>query len=158
MTGLRPSPYTMGMDSLLYFVEDDYLHLSHSLNLLEEIAHAYPNDYYTLYDHPDKYRGYTDLESKIAVVQDTHWRTVPSTTNTFACRKDTLVEDLSTHQYYSLPAITQDHAKFVALGNNGRRVWSPIPSASTHVENNMFAPGRNWETINACYSRDYTNL
>lgn len=44
-------------NTLVYFLEDDYVHVSNSFDCLKAIAKENFADYITLYDHPDKY-GY----------------------------------------------------------------------------------------------------
>ena len=106
-------------------------------------------DYYTLYDHPDKYwlPMYDDLTSKIIATPSTHWRTTPSTTNTYACTYETLMKHFDTHVKYCdlIEKWTKDHDKFTDLWNQGSNLISCIPGYSAHVEANMLSPIINWE-------------
>lgn len=88
-------------EDFLYLLEDDYLHLPGSRQaLLEGLEIA---DYVTLYDHPDMYHppGMTPNlfsrgdrpKSTIYLTAHRHWRTIPSTTMTFAAKVKTLIED-----------------------------------------------------------------
>ena len=54
-------------DDIIYFVEDDYLHKEGWIDILLEGFDKIGADYYTLYDHPDKYSlpMYENLTSKI---------------------------------------------------------------------------------------------
>ena len=108
-------------------------------------------DYYTLYDHPDKYwlPMYEELQSKIIATPSVHWRTTPSTTNTYACRFKTLKQHFDIHvQYCDLVAKwTKDHDKFTHLWSIGSNIVSCIPGYSTHVEGNMLSPTIKWEEI-----------
>jgi len=72
-------------DTIIYFVEDDYLHRENWCEVLIE-AFSLPTQYVSLYDHLDKYidSGYDNLESKVFFTDSCHWRTVPSTCNTYA--------------------------------------------------------------------------
>lgn len=135
-------------DTILYFVEDDYLHRKGWLSILKE-AFALPGiDYATLYDHKDKYFLYPRLQSKIFATSSCHWRTTPSTTNTFAVRFKTLMEDFSIHRKYSSRGpITADHDKFLCLQNRGRVLISSIPGWSTHAEPEFASPCVNWDHI-----------
>lgn len=93
-------------NTLVYFVEDDYLHQYKSPQLIKqglEIA-----DYITLYDHPDKYMpGYYNGGewSKVVKTKDSHWRYTVSTCMTFATTIRTMKKDLP----YWKPFINGDH-------------------------------------------------
>lgn len=134
-------------ETILYFLEDDYLHRHCWVDILHEGFQLNP-DYVTLYDHRDKYHlpMYRNLTSKISFTQSCHWRTTPSTTNTFATRFGTLKKDLAIHRRFSLNRkITADHDKFLALQKRGATLISPLPGWSTHAcEPNVIAPCFNW--------------
>ena len=105
-------------------------------------------DYYTLYDHPDKYylQMYENLQSKIIATPSVHWRTTPSTTNTYACKFKTLKQHFPIHVQYCdlVEKWTKDHDKFTHLWNEGSNLVSCIPGYSTHVEGNMLSPIIKW--------------
>jgi hypothetical protein len=64
-----------------------------------------------------------------------HWRTTPSTTNTFATRYRTFQQDIAIHRRFSLGRkITADHEKFCCLGKKGAILISSIPGWSTHAD------------------------
>jgi hypothetical protein len=133
-------------DAVIYIVEDDYLHRPGWLEVLLE-AFALPIDYATLYDHRDKYTDpvYHKLSSTIFATSSCHWRTTPSTTNTFATRFSTLMEDLKIHRRYSQGVkITKDHQKFCHLQRRGRVLVSSIPGWSTHDEPEFASPCVKW--------------
>ncbi len=131
-------------ETMIYFVEDDYLHRPGWLDiLLEGLSIA---DYATLYDHKDKYFLYPELKSRIFVSPSCHWRTTLSTTNTFALRCKTLFRDLSIHQSFSQGrTITADHEKFCQLQGQGIMLISPMPGWSTHAEPEFASPCIDWE-------------
>jgi len=123
-------------DTVIYFLEDDYLHQENWCEVLLE-AFSLPIQYVSLYDHLDKYMHYHDLTSKIFYTNSTHWRTVPSTCNTYAAKFDQLKEDMHVHKHFSAASpdgISMDHAKFVYLGNMGRTLVTPLPGYSTHCD------------------------
>lgn len=139
-------------NDIIYFVEDDYLHREGWIDVLLEGFEYIGADYYTLYDHPDKYwlPMYENLTSKVIATPSVHWRTTPSTTNTYACTMDTLNKHFNTHIKYCLPEHTHggyDHTKFTKLWEMGSNLVSCIPGYSTHVENNMLSPTINWSKI-----------
>ncbi len=134
-------------ETIVYFVEDDYIHKPLWVNILQE-AFEIPNiDYVTLYDHNDKYFFpiYAKLTSQLFVTPSCHWRTTPSTTQTFAMRFKTLIRDLSIHRKYSTNRkISADHEKFLHLGKKGAVLISSIPGWSTHAEPEFASPTIDW--------------
>lgn len=135
-------------DTILYFLEDDYLHLPNWPNLLRE-ALALPGvDYATLYDHKDKYflPQYFELQSKIFHTASCHWRTTPSTTNTYAMFFKTLQKHMDVHRAYSLGRqVSADHEKFLKLAEHGATLVSSIPGFATHAEPAFASPCVDWE-------------
>jgi hypothetical protein len=138
-------------NDIIYFLEDDYLHKQNWINILLEGFEYIGADYYTLYDHPDKYylSMYENLQSKIIATPSVHWRTTPSTTNTYACRFKTLKQHFTIHVQYCdlVEKWTKDHDKFTHLWNSGSNLVSCMPGYSTHVEGNMLSPIINWSKI-----------
>lgn len=134
-------------DTLLYFLEDDYLHRKGWADILIE-GFSLPNiDYLTLFDHRDKYDLdlYGDLTSQLFHTTSCHWRTTPSTTNTYAMKMATLKEDLATHRKYSEGyRISLDHDKFLDLYSQGRRLISSVPGYSSHCEPAYSSPCHDW--------------
>ena len=134
--------------TILYFVEDDYLHRPGWIDILEEGFQIEGADYITLFDHRDKYffPSYSKLRAQLFATASCHWRTTPSTTQTFATRFKTLIEDLPIHRRFSQKrAISADHEKFCYLGKRGRRLLSSIPGWSTHVEEPFASPCIDWD-------------
>lgn len=138
-------------DDIIYFVEDDYLHREGWVDILLEGFEHIGADYYTLYDHPDKYYlpMYENLTSKIIATPSVHWRTIPSTTNTYACTMGTLKKHFDIHVKYCdlIEKWTKDHDKFTHLWSKSSNLISCIPGYSTHVETNMLSPIINWSKI-----------
>lgn len=133
-------------ETIIYFLEDDYLHRENWCEILVE-AFTLPVHYVSLYDHLDKYLDYPDLTSKIFHTESVHWRTVPSTCNTYAGKLRHLRDDMGIHKHYSAASpdgISMDHSKFVHLGNVGRTLVTSIPGYSTHCDH-LQSPTINWE-------------
>lgn len=135
-------------NTIIYVLEDDYLHKEGWSKILREgLGDLQPSflkfDYVTLYDHKDKYTYpmYNALVSKIAISDSIHWRTVPSTTNTFAMYYKTFLEDFDIH--YSF--LNSDHEKFLELGRNKRLLGSCMPGYSTHCHKDYLSPCISWE-------------
>jgi hypothetical protein len=121
-------------EELVYFCEDDYLHLSHAPRLLEEgIKRA---DYVTIYDHPDKYtRHYNGGEySKVIKTASSHWRYTVSTCMTFGVKVKTLKEDMEVWKQFTTGTHPHDHQIFTELGKKGRRLAVCIPGAACHTD------------------------
>lgn len=111
------------MESYVYLLEDDYLHLPNSKNaLLEGLALA---DYVTLYDHADQYcffsEGGTPFNNgdyhrwRIFYTETTHWRETPSTTMTIAAKVATLKEDYDIWMSQPSKGVPNDFTTFVKL-------------------------------------------
>jgi hypothetical protein len=138
-------------NDIVYFTEDDYLHNIGWPEILREGFIQTAADYITLYDHNDKYffRMYEELSSKIISTTSVHWRSIPNTTNTYACLVKTLKRDYKIHKMYCdlQRGLTRDCDKFGHLFNDGRTLISPIPGYSTHCETQFMAPVVNWEAV-----------
>lgn len=137
-------------DTIVYFLEDDYIHKLGWIDVLIEGLSIPTVDYVTLFDHRDKYffPSYADLRSKIFHTQSCHWRTTPSTTNTYAMRFETLIKHLPVHRAFSEGrTITADHDKFCRLHEMGAFLISSIPGFSTHVEPEFASPCVDWEEV-----------
>ena len=134
-------------DTIIYFLEDDYVHRPEWDIILQE-GFTLPVSYVTLYDHKDKYTEmYADLMSKILITNHSHWKPVPSTTQTFAVKFKTLKEDKEIHQKYSTNTEpSQDHTKFLELNQRGKHLISCLPGYSTHSVKEWISPCINWST------------
>lgn len=127
----------------VYFVEDDYLHQANAFQLLLEGLQIPKADYVTLYDHPDKYM--TPLQERTSsylyVTKSTHWRTIPSTTMTFATTVGKVKADLKVYEEFCHTGYPYDDAMFRTLQQRaGRVLISCIPGASTHIEMLWLSP------------------
>lgn len=133
-------------DTIIYFLEDDYVHRPNWDIILQE-GFNLPVSYVTLYDHKDKYTEmYSDLMSKILITENSHWKPVPSTTNTFATKFKTLKEDKKIHYQYSFNVEpTADHQKFLDLNQRGKYLISCLPGYSTHAVKEWISPCIDWK-------------
>lgn len=137
-------------ETICYFVEDDYIHREGWVKVLQEAFTIPGVDYVTLYDHKDKYffSEYRSLQSQIFITPSCHWRTTPSTTQTFAVKFKTLQRDYEIHKKYSEGRkISLDHKKFLHLGRKGAVLVSSIPGWSTHAEPEYASPCIDWESF-----------
>ena len=143
-------------NEIIYFLEDDYLHLPGSSNaLLEglEIAH-----YVSLYDHNDKYipaskggNPYIDEDggevTKVYRTKSTHWKLTNSTTMTFATTVKQLKSDQQEWMDFTAGTHPNDFGCFITLRGKERSLITPIPGLSTHCEPMWVSPGTDWETV-----------
>jgi len=139
-------------DQIIYLLEDDYLHRSGWSEVMLE-GFALDSKYVTLYDFDFFINAGFLCET--FVTPSSHWRAVPATTNTFACKYKTLLEDLEIHQKYSIDGIkeeelfhfSRDYDKFWELQKNQRYVISPMPGWSTHCDANHISPVIDWNKV-----------
>jgi len=137
----------MENNDLIYFLENDYLHVDHWVDKIIELYSTFSNlDYISLYDHNDKYflPMYDELVSKIITTETHHWRTTPSTCGSFIINRKIFEED------YDIWSTTiGDHNTFLYLNEHKNRfVFTPIPGLSTHCMNGLMSPTINWQQIN----------
>ena len=143
-------------DDFVYFLEDDYLHLPGAFDALIEAARCNYVDYYTLYDHPDKY-GYNSPNPFVTSAGEKtevywckmhHWKVTNSTTMTFAAFVDVLRKDKKVFWRWTESKHPFDFQIFTDLRiSNKRFLISAIPSLSTHGEIANLAYGVEWSNV-----------
>ena len=137
-------------DEIVYFVENDYIHLPNSINIIKEgIKLGAP--YVTLYLHPDKfippqqggnpevdetggyltriYRGETELFGMFN-----------STTMTFASTVKHLKDDEEILRKWTNDKHPNDFQMFLELRSKGKPLMCPLNTYSTHGETAWLAP------------------
>ena len=135
----------MDKNDLIYFVENDYLHLDNWVDKVIDLFLCYESlNYVSLYDHNDKYMPmYDNLASKIITSKTHHWRTTPSTCGTFIITRDMFDKD-----YDVWESAVGDHNTFMYLNQERQRyVLTPIPGLATHCMEGLLSPTIKWETI-----------
>lgn len=142
------------LDTIIYFLEDDYVHRPKWAEILLE-GFQLNSSYVTLYDF--EYFLNDNFFYKIFTTKSCHWRSVPATTNTFACKYSTLLEDYEIHKKYSIDCIkeegegyyfSRDYDKFWFLSQNyDKYIISCLPGYSTHCDANYTSPFINWKNI-----------
>jgi len=120
-------------DELIYMCDDDYLHYNNCLDNIKDFLTTYPQyfchpiDYPNLYENKKEYNQF----SEIVVTKNWHWRSVKSTTVTFAFTKH-----MFTKHYSIFTSITEslywDHYQNLLYVFD--KCFSPIPSLTTHIE------------------------
>lgn len=141
---------TYGDGEIVYFIENDYIHLPNSPKIIEEgIKLGAP--YVTLYLHPDKfippqqggnpevdetggyltriYRGETELFGMFN-----------STTMTFASTVKNLKEDEEILRKWTSETHPNDFQMFLELRGKGKALMCPLNTYSTHGETQWLAP------------------
>ena len=143
-------------DTLVYFLEDDYLHLPNSLENLKLAAEENFADYMALYDHPDKY-GFENVnplingggeKSRVFLTPSHHWKVTSSTTMTMASFVDVLKRDKDIWWRWTGTKHPYDFQIFIDLKLTRKAALiCPIPSLSTHGETAFLAPLVDWEKL-----------
>ena len=139
-------------DTIVYLLEDDYLHRSGWCEVMLE-GFEINSHYLTLYDF-DFFIAKGWL-CEIFTTPSSHWRAVPATTNTFACKYKTLIEDMEIQKEYSIYGIremdeysySRDYNKFWELQEQKRYLISPMPGWSTHCDENHISPIIDWKKV-----------
>lgn len=140
---------TQAMDAndLIYFLENDYLHVRHWVPEVIELFSTFNGlNYISLYDHNDKYflPQYNDLVAKVFTTRTHHWKTTPSTCGSYIVPKQIFVEDYKDHT-----TVLGDHNKWIYLNETkNRSIISPLPGLSSHCMIDLMSPTIDWEKIN----------
>jgi len=141
-------------DSIVYMVEDDYLHCVNAGKALKEgVSQGF--DYVTLYDHPDKYLNagpnpyvrHGAEKTRVYLGDYCHWKLTNSTTMTFACKLGRLREDADVFRRMTINRpVPPDFAIWTILWQTrSRTIASSIPAYATHCESKWLAPLVDWE-------------
>jgi hypothetical protein len=128
-------------DDIVVLLEDDYAVKGPWIEAVGDGLQF--GHYVTLYDHPDKYSSlYTGTPSQVFAGKVCHWRTTPSTTNSFATRWKTLREDVNHHLPFTTPHFpaVRDHARWLHLWQHQRMLVSSLPGFWSHEEAGMQSP------------------
>jgi hypothetical protein len=144
------SSLSLKEETIVYMVEDDYIHRNNWCEIMQDGFEQNPSGYVTLYDHPDKYWKfvYPDLTAKIACGKHCYWRTIPSTTSTYATTFKVFKEDFNESiKFCDIPNKSNwDHKRFVYLTSvKKRNITSCMPGWSTHCMSEYLAPYNNWQ-------------
>jgi len=140
-------------ETIVYFVENDYLHKPGSDKvLIEGLQIGY--NYVSLYDHPDKYMNGANpfVEdggevTRVMLTDSCHWKLTNSTTMTFASTVETLRKDESILREFTKGTYPRDFEMFLALREKQHGLITPIPGYSTHGETAWLSPLTDWSQI-----------
>lgn len=140
-------------ETIVYFVENDYLHKPGSDKVLVEGLQIGYN-YVALYDHPDKYVNGANpfVEdggevTRAMLSESCHWKITNSTTMTFAAQVKTLKEDETILREYTSGSYPRDFEMFLALREKQHGLITPIPGYATHGETAWLSPLTDWSKI-----------
>lgn len=140
-------------EEVVYFVENDYLHLQGSPKILKE-GFETGASFVSLYDHPDKYiNGANPLVedggevTRVLLTDSSHWKMTNSTTMTFAAKVSTLKRTESTLRKWTAGTHPNDFQMFLELREQGESLITPIPGYSTHGETAWLSPLIDWSNI-----------
>ena len=160
-------------DTIVYLVEDDYLHCRGAKNILIEAFTELQAPYATLYDHPDKYQDNKDPRfqwghGKLDIDEDgirkprnvyisgedtvvyasksCHWKLTSSTTMTFATTVSNIRDDKDDMiKLHTGKPLPMGGASFRMLAEKGKGLVSSIPAFAGHAEERWLPYFRNWE-------------
>lgn len=142
-------------EAVVYFLEDDYLHMVDSRPLILEGLELF--HFVTLYDHPDKYingnEGGNPLVSdggeitRVLRGATRHWKFTNSTTMTFATTIGTLKATKNIIYPHIAGTYPTDYKMFLDIREAGFTLGSCLPGASTHVELQWLTPYGFWNGI-----------
>jgi hypothetical protein len=146
-----------GDDEIVYFIENDYLHLEGSSQTLGD-GFNLGADYMTLYLHPDKFippnqGGNPEVDEQggyqTILYKGEHnlFFQVNSTTMTFASKVKTLKEDESILRKWTQGTYPQDFNMFLDLRAHGKVLLCPVNTKSTHGETKYLAPFIDWSKL-----------
>jgi hypothetical protein len=140
-------------ETIVYFVENDYLHREKSPEVLVEGLQLGYN-YVSLYDHPDKYINGANpfVEdggeiTRLMLTNSCHWKLTNSTTMTFAATVGTLKEDETILREFTSGTHPNDFPMFLALREKQHGLVTPVPGYSTHGETAWLTPLTDWSKI-----------
>lgn len=148
-------------DESYYFVEDDYLHTSQALDVIED-GLTLGFDYITGYDHPDKYidplHGGNPVclggaeSTRVYLGKKSHFKITNSTTMTFAAKKYTLLSDYKLIEQETNGRFEAGYPYDFYLFNKlytekKRHLGNSIPGVCTHGETKWLSPFIDWSKV-----------
>ena len=153
-------------NDVVYLLEDDYLHLPGSKELISEGLEI--ADYVSLYDHPDKYmtgnlrlRGASPFNRfgfhrwRIFITAHSHWQEAATTTMTFAARVKTLKEDYRILMHNPDAGVPNDFGMFLTITKQRSlfdiiRLLPTMPKYAMTILLNNFALFRKKRLLVSC--------
>lgn len=144
---------TFNDDEIVYFVENDYLHLPQSPEIIKE-GIGLGAQFVSLYDHPDKYIDGKDggnpyvegggEPTRVFLSDSVHWKMTNSTTMTFASKVKTLKRTEKILRKHTSGQHPNDFQMFLELRSMNEILITPLPGYSTHGETAWLSPLTEW--------------
>jgi len=146
-------------DDLVYFCEDDYLHLPHALATVRAAAEELPDaGFFNLYDHTDFYLPTYPQATTLDVAGNHHWRTAQDTNLTYGARVGAIRSQRWIHYIGTIPNTPRDKRIWRAVQRRGlfkllpvtQKTWmaSAVPALAAHVQTDFLPAGVDWEAVN----------
>ncbi|MBT8571650.1 hypothetical protein G6657_08190 [Polynucleobacter paneuropaeus] len=139
------------------FLENDYIYCENWIDDLVELINSNIKfDYFSLYDHPDKYTNLNirdvnknrDFRSLIFSLGCRYWRTTPGTCASFGMVSEVLKHDYKYLKYFGAFGVFNDYLFFKFMTSiMGRRILTPLPGLATHAMNEFLSPMINWNKV-----------
>ncbi len=135
-----------------YLSEDDHVYVENSNIILLEGLRAFHPYFVTTGDHLHRYlpnNGDIITTDNNYITKNSYWRTSESYVFSFGFSMETLEKFYEKLHYYndSGKGAVRDRDFFRMLISVGYRLFSPIPSYSTHAIITDLSPVRNWDKI-----------
>jgi hypothetical protein len=141
--------------SIVYFVENDYLHTHDAPTVMMDAIYNLGVDFMSCYDHPDKYldpnKGGNPYSiggsetSRVLLGDTSHFRLTRSTTMTFCCKLSTLRKHWPVMESYVAGTHPNDFQMFDQLVMREKcSLVTPVPGCSTHGESAWMTPLIDW--------------
>lgn len=136
---------------IIYFLEDDYLHIDQALEVLIEgfnVANTFnKSNVISLYDHMDRLTRNDDIDygkTNILLGDLRYWRTAESTTCTWAVKRDIYLNSIyNVAKSFGL----NDRELFRELRKQGVILFTPMIGASTHCHEPFMSPFIDWDNV-----------
>lgn len=118
----------------IYICEDDYLHFDNALYKIKEFLIKYPEYFCHPIDYPNLYESDPRFvyNSEIILSNDHHWRSIKSTTYTYAMTKKLFNYHFRTFKIIK-DDIWSEHGQNLLYIFN--KCFSPIPTLTSHISN-----------------------
>ena len=118
----------------IYICEDDYLHFDVALDKIKEFLKKYPNYFCHPIDYPNLYESDNRFvyESQIVLTDTHHWRSIKSTTYTFAFTKTLYNLHYNTFKIIKDGVWLEHGINLLYVFN---KCFSPMPSLTSHITN-----------------------